>query len=641
MNSSAALVHLLGFLAGIVLYAMLGVMTLRSGRSGGVPGSRTVDRIPLATSGLGLLWNAGALVIYGTRDLGGAPNAWFEAAAFAALGFLPAVVVHSSLQGQERRSARMLVSAAYALSAAGALLQLRAAFEHQDIPSSLALTMLTAGYIAVIALLALIAPKGPRAGWTLSAVALAAFAVMALHLQRHTAGTESVPIELVGHHASLPLALVILYQDYRFALADIFLKRVLTLLAVVLLAGLLYTFVAVPVVLPNLAAGNGASWAVSALIALWVITALAYPPLERAINRFVDRIVLRRADYEKVRTDVATSIAELATPEAILDAVCARIAPAMSARAVAWSAVLQSPRVDAQAASLVTTTRGGEATVVVPTADSPSYQLSVSELTGGRRLLSGDLALLETLGLLAARRIDAVRVNDERHRRDLREREIVQLAAEAELSALRAQLNPHFLFNTLTTIGQLIQEAPPRALDTLYKLTGLLRAVLKRSDGGFVTLGEEFEIVRTYLAIEGARFEERLTVSIELPASLAELPVPPLVLQPLAENAVKHGIAPMHAGGRVGVKAEVENETLVLTVTDSGTVVPAAELARRRGAGIGISNLEKRLERYYGSSALLELRSSSLRGTEVCVRIELSAMRVGPEAMLKVREQIA
>jgi len=162
VNSSAALVHLLGFLAGIVLYAMLGVMTLRSGRSGEASG-RAADRIPLATSGLGLLWNAGALVIYGTRDLGGAPNAWFEAAAFAALGFLPAVVVHSSLQAQERRSARMLIGAAYALSAAGALLQLRAAFAHEDIPSSLALTMLTAGYIAVIALLALLAPEGPRA----------------------------------------------------------------------------------------------------------------------------------------------------------------------------------------------------------------------------------------------------------------------------------------------------------------------------------------------------------------------------------------------------------------------------------------------------------------------------------------------
>jgi two-component system LytT family sensor kinase len=641
VNSSAALVHLLGFLAGIVLYAMLGVMTLRSGRSAGAAGGRAVDRIPLATSCLGLLWNAGALVIYGTRDLGGAPNAWFEAAAFAALGFLPAVVVHSSLQAQERRSARLLIAAAYALSTAGGLLQLRAALAHEDIPSPLALTMLTAGYIAVIALLALVAPKGPRTGWTLSAVALAGFAVMALHLQRHTTGAESVPIELIGHHASLPLALVILYQDYRFALADIFLKRVLTLLAVVLLAGLLYTFVAVPLVLPNLTAGNGASWAVSALIALWVFTALAYPPLERSVSRFVDRIVLQRADYEKVRADVATAIAELSSPSEILESVCMRIAPAMSAREVSWSTLSTAAHASASSTSLVTTARGGEATVLVPTADAPSYQLTVSELTGGRRLLSGDLALLETLGLLAARRIDAVRVNDERHRRDLREREIVQLAAEAELSALRAQLNPHFLFNTLTTIGQLIQEAPPRALDTLYKLTGLLRAVLKRSDGGFVTLGEEVEIVRTYLAIEGARFEERLSVTIDVPKALAELPVPPLVLQPLAENAVKHGIAPLRAGGRVHVKAEIAGEALVLTVTDSGTVVPSAELERRRGAGIGLSNLERRLERYYGDSASLAMQSVAGLGTEVQVRIALSAMRAGQGISGPTREQIA
>jgi len=394
-------------------------------------------------------------------------------------------------------------------------------------------------------------------------------------------------------------------------------------------------------VLPSLSAGDGASWAVSALIALWVVTALVYPTLERAVNRFVDRVVLRRADYDKVRADVETAIAELSSAPEVLDAVCAHIAPAMSARSVGWAPNASAPTSGSPGPSLVTTARGGEATVLVPTADPPSYQLTVSELTGGRRLLSGDVALLETLGLLAARRIDAVRVNDERHRRDLREREIVQLAAEAELSALRAQLNPHFLFNTLTTIGQLIQEAPPRALDTLYKLTGLLRAVLKRSDGGFVTLGEEFEIVRTYLAIEGARFEERLTVRIELPASLAELPVPPLVLQPLAENAVKHGIAPMRSGGRVSVKAAVEGETLVLTVTDSGTVVPAAELDRRRGAGIGLSNLERRLERYYGEAASLTLRSSPEQGTEVCVRIRLAAMRAGPGAPAREREQIA
>ncbi len=641
MNSSAALVHLLGFSAGIVLYAMLGAMTLRSGRAAGAPTSRAGDRIPLATSLLGLLWNAGALVIYGTRDLGGAPNAWFEGAAFAALGFLPAVVVHSSLQAEDRRGARMLIIAAYALSAAGALLQLRAAFAHQEIPSPLALTMLTAGYVAVIALLAMLAPSGPRAGWTLSAVALAAFAVMALHLQRHTTGSESVPIELIGHHASLPLALIILYQDYRFALVDIFLKRVLTLLAIVLLAGVLYAFVAVPFLLPHLAAESGASWSVSGLVALWVITALAYPPLERALGRFVDRTVLRRADYEKVRADVAMAIAELTSASAILDAVCERISPAMSARAVAWTPVEAPPSAGVHAASLATTTRAGLASVLVPTADTPCYELRVSDLTGGRRLLSGDLALLETLGLLAARRIDAVRASDERNRRDLREREIVQLAAEAELSALRAQLNPHFLFNTLTTIGQLIQEAPPRALDTLYKLTGLLRAVLKRSDGGFVTLGEELEIVRAYLAIEGARFEERLTVSIEAPEVLLKLPVPPLVLQPLAENAVKHGIAPIRAGGRVTVSAAIDGETLVLRVADSGTVVAAAELDRRRGSGIGISNLEKRLERYYGDAASLTLHSAIEGGTEVVVRIALRAMGGVAGSLAAPQEQLA
>ncbi|HEY7861443.1 MAG TPA: histidine kinase [Gemmatimonadaceae bacterium] len=638
MDSSAALVHLLGFLAGMVLYAMLGVMTLRAGRSG-APQGRVHDRIPLATSGLGLLWNAGALVIYGTRDLGGAPNAWFEAAAFAALGYLPAVVVHSSLQARGRRSARLLVAAAYALSTAGALVQMAAAYSHDEIPSPLALRMLTAGYVVVIALLALVARKGPRAGWTLSAVALAAFAVMALHLQRHTTGAESVPLELVGHHASLPLALVILYQDYRFALVDIFLKRVLTLLAIVFIAGLLYALVAVPIVLPHLSAGDGTSWAVMVLIALWVITALAYPPLRAAIHRFVDRIVLRRADYEVVRADIASVIAGRSSAPDILDAMCARIAPAMSARVVVWSELAQSAGV--AMARVVATNRGSEASVYVPTADVPAYQLTVSDLSGGRRLLSDDLALLETLGLLAARRIDAVRVDEERYRRDLREREVVQLAAEAELSALRAQLNPHFLFNTLTTIGQLIQEAPPRALETLYRLTGLLRAVLKRSDGTFVTLAEEMEIVRTYLAIEGARFEERLMVRIEIDDTLASLPVPPLVLQPLVENAVKHGIAPLREGGRVVVRAAIEGEMLLLSVTDSGTFVPERELARRRGTGIGLSNLERRLERYYGADATIEMRSSAERGMEVCVRIRLATMHIGAGARAHARQYIA
>ena len=111
---------------------------------------------------------------------------------------------------------------------------------------------------------------------------------------------------------------------------------------------------------------------------------------------------------------------------------------------------------------------------------------------------------------MVARRIDALRLTEERYERRLHEQEMATLATEAELRALRAQVNPHFLFNTLTTIGYLIQHAPPRALATLMRLTTLLRGVL-RSDGELTTLGRERELIACYLDIERERFEERLT----------------------------------------------------------------------------------------------------------------------------------
>ena len=137
--------------------------------------------------------------------------------------------------------------------------------------------------------------------------------------------------------------------------------------------------------------------------------------------------------------------------------------------------------------------------------------------------------LLDRLALLAGRRIDAVRAMHERYERDLREEEVRKLAAEAELRALRAQINPHFLFNALTTIGYLIQTAPERALSTMMRLSGLLRSVL-RSSSQFATLGEELELIEAYLDIESARFEDRLRVRVEVPMDLRSLEIPALIL---------------------------------------------------------------------------------------------------------------
>jgi LytS/YehU family sensor histidine kinase len=249
-------------------------------------------------------------------------------------------------------------------------------------------------------------------------------------------------------------------------------------------------------------------------------------------------------------------------------------------------------------------------------------------LSAGRRLLSDDLATLESIAVVVARRIDAIRITNERYNREIREQEIGKLASEAELRALRAQINPHFLFNALTTIGYLIQSAPPRALDTLMRLTALLRGVL-RSEGEFTTLGRELEIVEAYLDIERARFEQRLRVTIDVPASVRTVRLPPLLLQPLVENAVKHGIGQKQSGGEVEIRASVdgrgEGRRLTLTVHDTGAGATQQALARGRAAGVGLRNIERRLECQYGAAGSLAIQTVPDRGTSVEIRLPLDA----------------
>jgi LytS/YehU family sensor histidine kinase len=208
-----------------------------------------------------------------------------------------------------------------------------------------------------------------------------------------------------------------------------------------------------------------------------------------------------------------------------------------------------------------------------------------------------------------------------------------QLAAEAELRALRAQLNPHFLFNALNTLGHLMQTAPNRALATLYQLTNLLRKVLRRTDGGFVTLRDELDIVEAYLAIEHERFEERLVVSIDVPEELWHARVPPLLLQPLVENAVKHGIAPMRDGGRVTVLARRSDALdpdafLTLIVSDTGSGWGGGG-AREPRSGVGLENIESRLRHYFGAAAAMAIRPTAGGGTTV----ELCLPLVGDRAL--------
>jgi signal transduction histidine kinase len=654
MTIPAALINLLGFITGAALYGMLLVMVLNQVRAG--EAGKGTDRLPLLTALLGLAWNVGGLLTYGLLPVSRVREAWFfslvVAAAFTALGFLPAVVVHSVLRTGDawqqtpktRAAALGIIAAAYVLSTVSSALHFHQALVARDAPSHWALHLLTGGFAVLIVALLLVTRGQPgqlggkRAGWV---TALAVFAVSALHLSHHEGQVYSWWVELIGHHASLPLVAVILYQDYRFALADLFLKRALALVLLVALAFGLYVGVAAPL-LYRWRAGELHPLAVGLLLGLWVVTALLYPLLRRAVVRFVDAVILRRADYEAMRVELAQRLLACESVEAVLAEVCARLAEALTAREINWRSLTEESTAVGNSGPLLPVIsqtrvakparRMGEfapaaTTVLIPTGEAPQYQLLVGELAGGRRLLSDDQALLETVALMAARRIDAVRVVHERCERDLHEQEMLKLATEAELRALRAQVNPHFLFNALTTIGYLIQTAPDRALQTLLRLTALLRGVLRKGDGEFCTLGEEIELVEAYLDIERARFEDRLRVLLDVPQELRRLRVPALLLQPLVENAIKHGIAPLRAGGEVVVLARLAHggEQLQLRVSDTGQGASEQALAHGRQQGVGLANVEQRLKRHFGRAATFSLRSAPGVGTTVELSLPANA----------------
>ncbi len=610
--------HLAGFGAGLALYGLLAVMTRRARRDG--------QELSFATAMLGLGWNAGALVIFGLEDFAGrhAP-AWVSVLAYAALGYLPAVAVAAAGAYRAPRVRRALVGGAYTLSTLAALWHAAAAVSGLDVPVRTAMLMLTIGNLVLVGGLFVSAPKA-GGGRQVSTAALAVFAIMALHLSQHRDGHDSWLLAVLGHHASLPLAFAILYQDYRFALADVFLKRALALLATASVAVLLLSGIALPMLDAAGSAEPARTGAVLLVLALWTITALAAPMLLRALDRFVDHVLLRRRKPEDVLDSLAAGLRRVETEAAALEIGAQVAGTSLTASVTTWHAAAQ---VTTQAVARLER-QGTRAVVSVPTAETPGYELEVASLAGGRRILSEDRALLEAIATLVGRRVDALRFAEERIARDLREESLLRLTSQAELQALRAQLHPHFLFNALTTLGHLVRTSPERAQATLYRLTSLLRAVLQRSTGELTTLGDELALVQDYLAIEHERFEERLDTVCNVPTDLHDLRVPPLALQTLVENAIKHGISPIARGGRVVIEAQVNAGTLVLVVRDSGRGTATTMSEVPKGSGVGLTNLTRRLERLYGSAAQLQFTSAPNVGTTVTMRVPVRhAARTG------------
>jgi two-component system LytT family sensor kinase len=195
-----------------------------------------------------------------------------------------------------------------------------------------------------------------------------------------------------------------------------------------------------------------------------------------------------------------------------------------------------------------------------------------------------------------------------------------RLLLEARLDALQRQINPHFLFNTLNSIASLVRFRPEQARELIVKLANILRKMLNEHDA-FVPFRDELGTTDDYLSIEIARFgAEKLSVAREIDPQTLEIPVPSMLLQPLVENSIKHGLEPRIAGGTITLRSRMEHGKLIIEVEDDGVGIAPGRAHTSgvlQGTGIGMRNVRERLEVLYGGAALFEVMSRPGRGTRV------------------------
>jgi two-component system, LytTR family, sensor kinase len=211
---------------------------------------------------------------------------------------------------------------------------------------------------------------------------------------------------------------------------------------------------------------------------------------------------------------------------------------------------------------------------------------------------------------------------------ELRAAQLETLLAQTRLQVLQMQLHPHFLFNTHNAISELIYKNPKLAEKMLMSLSDLLRISFKKLEVQEVPLKQELDFLNKYLEIEQIRFQDRLRVELKVQPETLDVVVPNMILQPLVENAIKHGIAPLARGGTIRIEAARRNGSLQLTVSDNGVGLQTRD-ASNLVEGVGISNTKARLEHLYPDEHLFEVRLKRNEGLEVFLELPFNVFRTG------------
>jgi hypothetical protein len=270
------------------------------------------------------------------------------------------------------------------------------------------------------------------------------------------------------------------------------------------------------------------------------------------------------------------------------------------------------------------------------TPDRARLRVAVVRRPESRPLLSEDVSLLRSLAGVFGYMLENVRLQRRRQEQDLIAQELRLQTSRSELKALRAQINPHFLFNALNAIASLIHTDPARADAAVEQLAEVFRYTLRRSEHEWAPLDQELAFARAYLDVEQARFGKRLSFSIDAAPQTAGAQVPSMLLHTIVENAVKHGISQVRGTGRIEIRAVAEDDVLLLEVTDTGPGLGQPG-AHRTGESFGLRSVRDRLRGHFAERGSLDLVRDERRDVTVA-RVRMPLVRESTREGSRVRE---
>ena len=604
-------INTIGHTAGVLLFGLIIALLVRDRRARGV---RQIGLSTLAAA-LALVWNIGSLIALAFPEANSILITAVMTISFSVLSLIPAVLLQVALRGQRF----VLTLCGYAVSTIAVVLHVSELFVSNEYPHQWALILIASGF-GVLTIVAFasrwrsISRKSMETAEWLSLASLLFFTSSFLHFGYQHFQTPWTS-EIAWHHIGIPVVLIVLLQDYRFLLLDTFVRFLMnSALAAI------YVFT---IFLLNrrfrISDHMASSTFLSGLAVVGLcLSLILFAHIRNALQCWIGRVIFRRNDLEQCIRNIARSAATAPSEEELITSAAREVASHLRTEEFSIVKDLVANRAPDEPMLLLSRRQTSNLSLPPPWAEAQiPLQFSSGEIcflvTGSRRgrqrYLSEDLEDMRRLGSVIVEQVERFRTE-----------ELRRLVTQAELSALQAQINPHFLFNALNTLYGSIDRKSYEARRMVLNLADIFRYALQ-GDRSFIALSEELRIVQAYLEIEALRLGDRLETELDVDDSAASVMIPILCIQPIIENAIKHGIAPRQQRGRVTLRAHIMDGSLHVSVQDSGSGFENGKTQTgQNGAGVGLDNVRRRLQLSYGPQATLNICSSE-RGSTVSFRI--------------------